>query len=444
VRGRFGGPLVVACALMVLSSGSGAVAASGTPCPELTTVDSGPTTWYADSGPEFSPDGTKIAFARDFPGRHAWETNLCILTPGGSGVAQRVIRLLFSSRAYSWGPDSRRLAVALVSSLEIVDADTGASTQIASYGGTIQDVQWSPTGSVVAFVGSEGVDTVHTDGSGLRLVVAHGWSPAWSPDGRRIAADRGHEIVTVNPNGTDAGVIVVGAPPSSRAAWSPTGDEVAYTDERGVWTAPAGGGEAREIAADTASDVSWSPRGDQIAYTGPSGTWVVSRDTLTAVRLGGPAFESPSWSGPDHVTYADNDLCGTGIYVADIARPGLAQRLTRRCNVFGDPTSTHARLLIKLRRTPASRVRTWTLRCGPVGGTLPAAARACARLLAVADPFGAWPKGEACGSPILGPAKAFVAGTFRRKHVRASFSRKSPCAAKRWNRAAVLFPGVAH
>jgi dipeptidyl aminopeptidase/acylaminoacyl peptidase len=356
--------------------------------------------------------------------------------------------LLYSQRAYSWSPDSQRIAVALVSSLEIVDAETGAITVVLPrFEGLVNDVQWSPDGTRIAFVGAEGVYTVRTDGSALHLLAGGGFSPAWSPDSRRIAfVGRDNEISTVDVDGNDERSVTAAARPIT-VAWSPNGDQLAFADQRGVWTVPVNGGEPREIAADTPYDVSWSPRADKIAYTGTSGTWIVALDPLTAVRLAGQTpfdEEAPTWSGPERVTYAATDLCGIGIYDAEIGRPGLAQRLTNRCSIFGDPGSTHARLLIKVYRTPRSRARTWTLRCGPVGGTLPHAPRACARLLALPDPFGSWPEGEPCGSPLLTRATAVVTGTFRRKAVRAGFSRRSPCAAKRWGRVALLFPGVPH
>jgi Tol biopolymer transport system component len=50
--------------------------------------------------------------------------------------------------------------------------------------------KWSPRGDWIVFVrthhGLAGLWAVHPDGSGLREVVAKGWAPAWSGDGRRL------------------------------------------------------------------------------------------------------------------------------------------------------------------------------------------------------------------------------------------------------------------
>jgi hypothetical protein len=82
----------------------------------------------------------------------------------------------------------------------------------------------------------------------------------------------------------------------------------------------------------------------------------------------------------------------------------------------------------------------WTLRCGPAGGTLPHAASACTRLLALERPFAPVPKGMACTDLYGGPQTARVTGRFRGSLVWAGFSRRNGCETARWNRVRFLFP----
>jgi len=92
---------------------------------------------------------------------------------------------------------------------------------------------------------------------------------------------------------------------------------------------------------------------------------------------------------------------------------------------------------------PAGRghaARVWTLRCAPVGGTLPGRARACSRLAALAAPFTPTPPGTACSQIYGGPQVAVVRGTFRGRRVAAAFARRDGCEIARWNRVAFLFP----
>jgi hypothetical protein len=86
--------------------------------------------------------------------------------------------------------------------------------------------------------------------------------------------------------------------------------------------------------------------------------------------------------------------------------------------------------------------RTYTLRCNPVGGTLPKRAEACTRLARMTRPFAAVPKGVACIQLYGGPQEAFVSGRFRGHAVRARFNRKDGCEIARWNRIRFLFPGA--
>jgi len=86
----------------------------------------------------------------------------------------------------------------------------------------------------------------------------------------------------------------------------------------------------------------------------------------------------------------------------------------------------------------AAHVRT-TLRCEPPGGTLPHAARACARLAALtASPFLPVTPGLACTDVYGGPETARVVGTFRGRSVWVTFRRINGCEIARWNKVGFL------
>jgi hypothetical protein len=92
---------------------------------------------------------------------------------------------------------------------------------------------------------------------------------------------------------------------------------------------------------------------------------------------------------------------------------------------------------------PAGRahpVRVSTLRCSPVGGTLPGRASACRQLSASSRPFAPTPPATVCTQIYGGPQVAIVRGSFRGRHVFATFARRNGCEIERWNRVAFLFP----
>jgi hypothetical protein len=89
--------------------------------------------------------------------------------------------------------------------------------------------------------------------------------------------------------------------------------------------------------------------------------------------------------------------------------------------------------------THAARV--WTLRCNPVGGTLPRAGTACRRLAAFSgNPFAATRPGSVCTQIYGGPQVARVRGSFHGRRVSATFTRRDGCAIHRWDRVSFLFP----
>jgi hypothetical protein len=103
-------------------------------------------------------------------------------------------------------------------------------------------------------------------------------------------------------------------------------------------------------------------------------------------------------------------------------------------------TSLHITVWPDGMEQPAKKV--YTLKCAPVGGTLPKRAAACAKLMRAERPFAPTPKGMACTMIYGGPQEALVTGRFRGNPVRAHFSRKDGCELGRWNRVQFLFPGA--
>ena len=80
----------------------------------------------------------------------------------------------------------------------------------------------------------------------------------------------------------------------------------------------------------------------------------------------------------------------------------------------------------------------WTLRCDPIGGTLPNADEACAKLTAeMLEPL---PPDTICTQIYGGPQTARVHGTFEGREVDARFGRSNGCEIHRWDVASFLFP----
>ena len=89
---------------------------------------------------------------------------------------------------------------------------------------------------------------------------------------------------------------------------------------------------------------------------------------------------------------------------------------------------------------PDGPKRTWTLKCAPLGGTLPHRAQACRRLSRMTQPFRPVPADVACTQIYGGPQRALVTGRLRGHRVRARFDRTDGCEIGRWERVRFLFP----
>ena len=89
----------------------------------------------------------------------------------------------------------------------------------------------------------------------------------------------------------------------------------------------------------------------------------------------------------------------------------------------------------------------WTLRCNPLGGTLPKRRTACRRLARMTPAaFAPVPYDSVCTEIYGGPQRAVVRGTMGGKKINAAFRRNNGCQIDRWQRFSPwLFPngGVA-
>ena len=89
---------------------------------------------------------------------------------------------------------------------------------------------------------------------------------------------------------------------------------------------------------------------------------------------------------------------------------------------------------------PEGAQKTWTLRCNPVGGTLPRRAAACRRLAALSRPFAPVPDDAVCTMIYGGPAQARITGTHKGRRAWTTFSRENGCQIARWQRHQFLLP----
>ena len=167
-------------------------------------------------------------------------------------------------------------------------------------------------------------------------------TPAWSPDGDEIAFSQGGYVFAYDV--TDATVRPITDINSSRfetePAWSPDGSMLAVTSVDGIWRENADGSGLVQLTEGADRDPAWSPAGDTMAFTRNGGLvgehiflgddiYLMNGDGSGQVRLTSEfeAASDPAWS-PDgsKIAYASRRIGGplgeqTDIIVRDVDDP---------------------------------------------------------------------------------------------------------------------------
>ncbi len=180
----------------------------------------------------------------------------------------------------AWAPDARTIAYVSSGNIFLIDADGSHRRLLSTPPGRKSSPAWSPDGNSIAF--ADEVDGLHSiyrvdlDGRRLRLLARHAMAPAWSRRGLiayhtdcgvQLMSGDGWPILphTAQPCG------VIGLPHLWNPAWSPDGRQIAATlsrrnvlidPTRGTYVMNADGSHVIRVTPATLSvSVGGRPRG---------------------------------------------------------------------------------------------------------------------------------------------------------------------------------------
>jgi Tol biopolymer transport system component len=150
----------------------------------------------SDADPAWRSDGARIAFTRFSGGRY---TIFAVNADGSAPAAVAIPSSVTTASQPDWSPDGTRLAFTCQDAsgnvdICLVNADGTGFVRLTSDPARDAGPAWKPDGSSIAFTtsrfsGIQEIAVMNPDGSGVtRVTTGSGaYQPAWSPDGTRIA-----------------------------------------------------------------------------------------------------------------------------------------------------------------------------------------------------------------------------------------------------------------
>lgn len=228
--------------------------------------------------PEFSPDGTRIAYLsyKDrFPFLYIYDRR--------SGKSTPLSTRSGLNHSPAWSPDGSKIALTLSkdgnTEVYLKNPDGTGEQRLTNARGSDTSPTFSPDGSRIAFVsdraGRPQIYVMNVDGSGVTRLSYQGGSsydPAWSPDGKSIAyivekSGEGLELYVMDADGNNTRQLTFSGGSNESPSWSPDSRHIMFGSSRGgnpqLYTATLSTGIVRQVPQLSHMRVegaSWGPR----------------------------------------------------------------------------------------------------------------------------------------------------------------------------------------
>jgi len=279
--------------------------------------------------PDWSPDGTKLAFDAGIVGGYHYDDTreIWMMNADGSNLTRLTDNNVVDGDP-SWSPDGSKIAFfsrrSGTDEIYVMNADGSNQTRL-SYSGTYNlGPRWSPDGSKISYYfwvdNHWEIGVMSSDGSN-RTRLTYGSAnnsqpPSWSPDGTKLlfsSTRYGHqEIHVMNADGSNQTRLTSSGAEDWIPSWSPDGSQIVFDSSDGsqfdIYMMNADGSERRGLTHDDADDR--FPRWQPSTGVGPT-----LKPTLTPTPTPTPTSAGVSqgemvWSEPVKIS---NNISGSYI-----------------------------------------------------------------------------------------------------------------------------------